>query len=312
MSVAVSKPVHLLGLEGLSRDELTEWIDAAEGYCQIAAGQAPPLELLKGKIIANLFFEDSTRTRCSFSMAIKRLGGDSLDLTSAGSSVSKGETILDTALTMEAMGVAALVIRAKPAGSPLMVSEAVKIPVINAGDGAHEHPTQGLLDLLTMRQHLGSLEGRTVAIVGDIANSRVARSNVHALSTFGAQVLLIGPPSLAPKTFEHIASGPGTVTVSHNLDEILGEVDVIMMLRVQFERQSGGGVSSDYREHYGLTPQRAARLKPETIVMHPGPMNRGLEINTEVAEEEARSVIRKQVTNGVAVRMAVLKKLIQG
>ena len=217
---------------------------------------------------------------------------------------------MDTALTVEAMGVDAIVLRAKPSGAPHLVARAVRIPVINAGDGRHEHPTQGLLDLLTMRRHLGELEGKTIAIVGDIANSRVARSNVHGLTTLGAQVHLIGPPSLAPASFEKIVAGPGRVIVSHDLDAVLDDVDAIMMLRVQFERQGVGGISDDYRRLYGLSAQRAARLRPEAIIMHPGPMNRGLEIDGEVADDPERSVIREQVTNGVAVRMAVLKKLI--
>lgn len=303
--------LHLLGLEGLSLDEILEWLDFAEGFLDIARGSAPPLETLKGKIVANLFFEDSTRTRGSFTVAAIRLGADCIDLSGSGSSVSKGESIVDTALTVEAMGVDAIVLRAKPSGAPHLVARAVRIPVINAGDGRHEHPTQGLLDLLTMRRHLGELEGKTIAIVGDIANSRVARSNVHGLTTLGAQVHLIGPPSLAPASFEKIVAGPGRVIVSHDLDAVLDDVDAIMMLRVQFERQGVGGISDDYRRLYGLSAQRMTRLRPETIIMHPGPMNRGLEIDGEVADDPERSVIREQVTHGVAVRMAVLKKLIE-
>lgn len=302
--------LHLLGLEGLSRAEILEWLDFAEGFLDIARGSAPPQESLNGKIVANLFFEDSTRTRGSFTIAAKRLGADCIDLSGSGSSVSKGESIVDTALTVEAMGVDAIVLRAKPSGAPHLVARAVRIPVINAGDGRHEHPTQGLLDLLTMRRHLGELKGKTIAIVGDIINSRVARSNLHGLTTLGAQVHLIGPPSLAPASFEKIVAGPGRVIVSHDLDAVLDDVDAIMMLRVQFERQGVGGISDDYRRLYGLSAQRAARLRPEAIIMHPGPMNRGLEIDGEVADDPERSVIREQVTNGVAVRMAVLKKLI--
>ncbi len=310
MATTTQDQLHLLGLEGMSRDEILEWLDIAEGFLDIARGSAPSLETLRGKIVANLFFEDSTRTRGSFSVASKRLGADCIDLSGSGSSVSKGESIVDTALTVEAMGVDALVLRAKPSGTPHLVAKAVRIPVINAGDGRHEHPTQGLLDLLTMRRHLGELEGKTIAIVGDIANSRVARSNAHGLTTLGAQVHLIGPPSLAPASFEKITAGPGRVTVSHDLDAVLEDVDAIMMLRVQFERQGSNSISDDYRRLYGLSAQRAARLRPEAIIMHPGPMNRGLEIDGEVADDPERSVIREQVTCGVAVRMAVLKKLI--
>ncbi len=297
---------HLLQLEGLSREDLVELLDAAQGYADVARGKAPPLDSIKGRIIANLFFEDSTRTRCSFTVAARRLGGAVMDLTNFGSSVSKGETMVDSALTVEAMGIDAIVMRAKPSGSALLISKAVNVPVINAGDGRHEHPTQGLLDALTIRQHLGGIEGRTVAIVGDINNSRVARSNIHGLTTLGAKVLLIGPPTLVTGSFEQIANVPGRVEVGHDLDAVLETVDAIMMLRVQFERQGEKGVPADYHERYGLTVSRAERLKPEAIVMHPGPMNRGLEIDSQVADDETRSVIRKQVTNGVAVRMAVL------
>lgn len=306
---------HLLQLEGLSRDDINGLLDAAQDRIDIVQGKALPLDTLRGRLIANLFFEDSTRTRCSFTVAAKRLGADTFDLTSAGSSVSKGETIVDTALTVEAMGIDAIVMRAKPSGAAQLVARSVGIPVINAGDGRHEHPTQGLLDLLTMRQHLGDMNGRTVAIVGDIANSRVARSNLHALTTMGANVLLVGPPTLVSTSFEHMVRGDGEsgkVTVGHDLDAVIEEVDVLMMLRVQFERQGGGGIPDDYRERYGLTRQRADRLRSEAIVMHPGPMNRGLEIDSEVADDETRSVIRVQVTNGVAVRMAVLELLLEG
>lgn len=306
---------HLLQLEGLSRDDINGLLDAAQGRTDIARGKTPSLDTLRGRLIANLFFEDSTRTRCSFTVAAKRLGADSLDLTSAGSSVSKGETIVDTAIAVEAMGIDAIVMRAKPSGAAHLVARSVSVPVINAGDGRHEHPTQGLLDLLTMRQHLGDMDGRTVAIVGDIANSRVARSNLHALTTMGANVLLVGPPTLVSKSFEHVTQGDGgagSVTVGHDLDAVIEEVDVLMMLRVQFERQGGNGIPDDYRERYGLTRSRADRLRSEAIVMHPGPMNRGLEIDGEVADDETRSVIRAQVTNGVAVRMAVLELLVGG
>lgn len=304
---------HLLALEGLDADTLFEVLDLAERLADVAAGRAPRLDTLREKTIANLFFEDSTRTRSSFTMAARRLGADTLDITSAGSSVKKGETIVDTALNIQAMGVHALVIRCNVSGGTKLVADHVDIPVINAGDGSHEHPTQGLLDLLTLRQHLKTLNGRTIAIVGDIANSRVARSNIHALTAAGANVILVGPPTLAPKTFEKIAdpSAPGTVRVQHDLDDVIsGEIDAIMMLRVQFERASGPPlITGDYHQLYGLTRARAARLPAHAIVMHPGPMNRGLEIDSEVADDPERSVIRRQVSNGVAVRMAVLSML---
>jgi aspartate carbamoyltransferase catalytic subunit len=276
-------------------------------------GKAPPLNLLAGKTIANLFFEDSTRTRCSFTLAAWRLGAETLDLTSTGSSVAKGETIVDTALNIQAMGVHGFVVRVSASGGVQMIADAVNVPVINAGDGKHEHPTQGLLDLLTIRQRLKRIEGRTIAIVGDIANSRVARSNIHGLTTMGANVVLVGPSTLVPHTFEKITdpNSPGKVRVHHDLDDVLPEVDAIMMLRVQFERAGGGPplISGDYRQLCGLTAERAARLPDHAIVLHPGPMNRGLEIDSEVADDPERSVILQQVSNGVAVRMAVLAAL---
>ncbi len=304
---------HLLGLEGLSADDILEVIELAESYQEVAAGLAPRLTELGQRTIANVFLEDSTRTRCSFSLAARRLGADTIDLTGAGSSVSKGETIIDTALNLQAMGVSAFVIRCAASGGPHMVADSVRdgIPVINAGDGKHEHPTQGLLDIMTMRQRLGDLKGRTVAIVGDVVSSRVARSNLHGLTTLGAKVIVIGPRTLVPKSFEKITSGPGTVEVVHELDDVLPRLDAIMMLRVQFERQGDGPpvISGDYRQLYGLNAARAARLPKHAIIMHPGPMNRGLEIDSDVADDPKRSVILQQVTNGVAVRMAVMTML---
>lgn len=314
----------LLALEGLTAGELTAYLDQAESWLDVALGKSPPLNLLAGKTIANLFFEDSTRTRCSFTLAARRLGAETIELSSGGSSIAKGETIVDTALNIQAMGVHGFVVRVSASGGVQMIANAVKVPVINAGDGKHEHPTQGLLDMLTLRQRLGRLKGITVAIVGDIANSRVARSNIHGLTTMGANVVLVGPPTLAPMTFEQIIdpASPGTVRVIHDLDDVIPEVDAIMMLRVQFERSdqrpavgeqptrgaaaSDGLISGDYRELYGLTAKRAARLPDHAIVMHPGPMNRGLEIDSEVADDPERSVILQQVSNGVAVRMAAL------
>lgn len=324
---------HLLSLEGLSAADLMEILDHAERLRDVASGRSPRLDHLSQRTIANLFFEDSTRTRSSFTLAARRLGADTLDITTTGSSVKKGETIVDTALNLQAMGVHAFVVRTSAAGGPAMIARAVSVPVINAGDGSHEHPTQGLLDLLTMRQRLKVIEGRTIGIVGDIANSRVARSNIHALTTLGANVIAIGPPALAPRTFEKIANpnSPGRVRVHHDLDDVLGELDAIMMLRVQFERAAGGAntvaapqaaavhanqasgpslISGDYRELYGLNAGRAARLRPHAFIMHPGPVNRGLELDSDVADDPQRSVILEQVANGVAVRMAVLALLI--
>ena len=299
---------HLLSLEGLPRDELLSLLEAAASLQDAASGREDARDRLAGRIIANLFFEDSTRTRSSFNIAAIRLGADTIDLTGSASSVNKGETVLDTARTIEAMGVDALVIRSFEAGVPALIAKAVRCSVINAGDGRHEHPTQGLIDLLTLHHRWGDVSGRRIAIIGDIAASRVARSNVHALTTLGADVVLIGPPTLAPKTFEQITTGPGRVTVGNDLDDILGQVDAIMMLRVQFERHAKGAIADDYRQQYGLTRARFDQLQLDALVLHPGPMNRGLEIDAEVADDSQRSLILDQVANGVAVRMAVLTR----
>jgi len=296
------------GARGLSRRDITHLLDQAEDWLPVVRGEQAPSTLLAGRIIANLFLEDSTRTRGSFTVAARRLGAATLDLSGPGSSLSKGETITDTARNIDAMGVDAIVIRSSASGAAAMIAPVVRCPVINAGDGRHEHPTQGLLDLLTLRQRLGGLEGRTAAIVGDIGGSRVARSAVHGLSTMGAGVQLIGPPTLVPRTFESIASGPGKVAVSHDLDAALPRVDAVMMLRVQFER--GSEIAGDYREHFGLTAARAGKLPPHAVILHPGPINRGLEMDGEAADDARRSVILDQVTNGVAVRMAVLAALL--
>ena len=298
---------HLLGLHGMGSEDIISLIDAAEKFLPIVHGQTDPLNVLSRKLIAMLFFEDSTRTRTSFTIAAKHLGASSLDLSGPGSSLSKGETLADTARNLQAMGVHCIVVRSAVAGAAKMIADAVHVPVINAGDGRHEHPTQGLLDVMTMRQRLGELRGKTIAIVGDINGSRVARSNIHALASLGANVQLIGPPTLVPRTFEQIAEGPGRVFVSHNLDEVLPGADAIMMLRVQFER--GTDITEDYREHFGLTSARAKQLKPGAIIMHPGPVNRGLEMDGVIADDPDRSVILQQVTNGVAVRMAVMTAL---
>jgi aspartate carbamoyltransferase catalytic subunit len=301
---------HLLALDGLSSEQIVGLLDHAESLRPIAAREAPPVDRLSGRVVVNLFFEDSTRTRGSFSIAARRLGAVTVELDATGSSRSKGETDLDTARNLEAMGTDALVIRTPAAGGPALIAQHVACPIINAGDGGHEHPTQGLLDMLTLRRRLGDLAGKRIAIVGDVAHSRVARSNVHGLTTLGADVLLCGPPALVPDDFERIVAeeAPGAVHVRHDLDALLGEVDAIMMLRVQFER--GSRIPSDYREHYGLTKARAERLRPGVPVLHPGPINRGLEIDNEVADDPERSEIMHQVTNGVAVRMAVLEVLL--
>ena len=312
MTQATIGRCNLLGLDGVPAVELAALLDEADGFVA-AARSRETSDLLAGRVIANLFFEDSTRTRCSFTVAANRLGALTIDLTGLGSSLSKGETVLATALNIEAMGIDAMVVRSPRSGTPHLIADAVACPVINAGDGRHEHPTQGLLDILTLRRRWGDLAGRTVVIVGDIANSRVARSNLHGLTTLGADVVLVGPPALVPVSFLKITAGPGRVSIDHDLDEALLRADAVMTLRIQLERHdadSGGSVPPDYRRRYGLTVDRAASLPEDVPVMHPGPVNRGVEIDSEVADDPARSVIMEQVTNGVAVRMAVLKRAV--
>ena len=299
-----------LTIAGMPRQELLRLIAATRKNVPIAEGRSPNRTSLSGRVIANLFFEDSTRTRCSFETAVHRLGGQVFNLTPSGSSISKGESLVDTARNIECMGVAAIVVRCAVSGGAKMVADGVKCPVINAGDGRHEHPTQAILDVSTLIEEFGSVEGRIVAIVGDITNSRVARSVTHALSTLGAHVRLVGPPTLVSKSFERITQGPGTVSTMNNLDSALDGVDAVMMLRVQFERAAGGAVSSDYRQMFGLTPQRIAKLASHVIILHPGPMNRGIEIDDRVADDPQRSRILRQVTHGVAARMAVLEMVL--
>ena len=299
-----------LTIAGMPRQELLRLIAATQKNVPIAEGRSPNRTSLSGRVIANLFFEDSTRTRCSFETAVHRLGGQVFNLTPSGSSISKGESLVDTARNIECMGVAAIVVRCAVSGGAKMVADGVKCPVINAGDGRHEHPTQAILDVSTLIEEFGSVEGRIVAIVGDITNSRVARSVTHALSTLGAHVRLVGPPTLVSKSFERITQGPGIVSTISNLDSALDGVDAVMMLRVQFERAAGGAVSSDYRQMFGLTPQRIAKLAPHVIILHPGPMNRGIEIDDRVADDPQRSRILRQVTHGVAARMAVLEMVL--
>ncbi len=299
-----------LTIAGMTRAEIARLLEATRKSVPIAEGRSPNRTTLNGRVIANLFFEDSTRTRCSFETAVHRLGGQVFNLTPSGSSLNKGESLVDTARNIECMGVAAIVVRCAVSGGAKMVADGVKCPVINAGDGRHEHPTQALLDVSTLMEEFGSVEGRTIAIVGDITNSRVARSTTHALSTLGAHVRLVGPPTLVSKAFERIAQGPGTVTTMTNLDAALEGIDAVMMLRVQFERAAGGAISSDYRQMFGLTPERIAKLAPHVVVLHPGPMNRGIEIDDRVADDPQRSRILRQVTHGVAARMAVLEELV--
>ena len=301
-----SRERDFLAIEGLPVAELRRLLDQAQELLPVAIGDAPSLELLRGRVVANIFFEDSTRTRVSFEMAARRLGAEVVLLGSSGSSASKGETLIDTALNIEAMGVDALVVRTSISGGTALVANAVRCPVINAGDGRHEHPTQALLDVLTLRLRLGDVAGRKVAIVGDIANSRVARSTTHALVALGAHVLIVGPPTLVPRGFDLLATGPGKISIHHDIDAIIREVDAIMMLRIQLERAAGSGIAPDYRSTYGLTSARRKLLRAGVPILHPGPVNRGVEIDEEVADDPVDSVILAQVSCGVAARMAVL------
>jgi aspartate carbamoyltransferase catalytic subunit len=294
---------HLLGLEELSREEITEILDRAREYKQVATGGGKKLPVLQGKTVVNLFFESSTRTSNSFALAAKRLSADTMSFSSSGSSVSKGETLIDTALNIQAMGIDAFVIRHSAPGAPHLLARHVNVPVINAGDGCHEHPTQGLLDMFTIREVFGKIEGLTVSILGDIRHSRVARSNAWGLKKLGARVILAGPPTLVPQA---IGDALG-VDVSHNIDEVIEQSDVLNCLRIQFERKAANFFPStrEYAAIYGLNDERMKRCKPKAIIMHPGPINRGIELTPELADGE-RSVILEQVANGLAVRMAVL------
>jgi aspartate carbamoyltransferase catalytic subunit len=305
----LSQP-HLLGIEPLSVEDIELILSTAQKYQSRTARETRPVprsEILKGKTLVLAFFEASTRTRVSFEMAAQRLGMNTVNLLTEASSVQKGESLLDTIKTLVAMRPDALVIRHSGSGVPHFLARHTSVPILNAGDGAHEHPTQALLDALTIRDHKRKLAGLKVAILGDILHSRVARSNIHLLPKLGAGIALGGPPPLVPKEFEKLASG---VTVCARIEEALEGADVVMMLRVQLERQREPLFASpvEYARHYCLTPERLALAKPDAIVMHPGPFLRGVDIAGEVADS-ARSVIPHQVENGVAVRMALLELL---
>ena len=305
---------HLLSIADLKREEALQILDTAQELARVSDGPMKKLPTLRGRTIVNLFFEDSTRTRISFEAAAKRLSADVINFSAKGSSVSKGESLKDTALTLQAMGADAVIIRHSASGAArrLADSQWTTGSVVNAGDGTHEHPSQALLDAFTIRKHLAhgaqDLTGIKVAIVGDVLHSRVARSNVLLLHKLGAKVFLIAPPTLLPVGVE---SWPATV--AYNLDQVLPEVDAVMMLRVQLERMSDSFFPSarEYSRYFGLNQERLAKLKPSAIVMHPGPMNRGLEITAESADS-ARSVIVEQVSNGISVRMAILYLLLAG
>jgi aspartate carbamoyltransferase catalytic subunit len=293
---------HLLGLRQLSAEEITYILDTAEGFEQISTRAVKKAPALRGKLVVNLFFEDSTRTRNSFTLAASRLSADVIEFTRKTSSVSKGETLLDTAKNLEAIGIDIVVIRHSAGGAPKFLSRNMNACVINAGDGFCEHPTQGLLDAYTIRKLKGSLKGLKIAIVGDIAHSRVARSDMWAMTKLGAEVIFVGPPTLMPAQVDRLP-----VSVSYCLDEVIEKVDVINMLRIQFERLGGNPFPSvrEYSHYFGLTVERMKKAKPDILVMHPGPINRGLEMESEVADGP-NSVILEQVKNGLAVRMAVL------
>ena len=299
---------HLISAADLTRDDALLILDTAEELASVADRPIKKLPTLRGRTVVNLFFEDSTRTRISFEAAAKRLSADVINFSAKGSSVSKGESLKDTALTLEAMGADGVVIRHGASGAPRRLANWVRGSVVNAGDGTHEHPTQALLDAYTMRRRLGDLEGRRVTIVGDILHSRVARSNVLLLTTLGAEVTLVAPPTLFP-----VAVGTWPCEVSYDLDTVLPKSDVVMMLRVQQERMNAAYFPTvrEYSRRYGLDAPRMGMMPEHALVMHPGPMNRGVEIAADVADSP-RSTIVEQVANGVTVRMAVLYLLLGG
>jgi aspartate carbamoyltransferase catalytic subunit len=298
---------HLLGIEGLSPQEIGLILQRSEAYVEQNRRNDKTNDALRGRTLINLFFEASTRTSSSFELAGKRLGCDVMTMSVASSSVRKGETLIDTAMTLNAMHPDVLVIRHQDSGAVHLLSEKVNCCVINGGDGNHEHPTQALLDALVIRNRKGRLEGLQVAICGDIAHSRVARSNIHLLTTMGARVRVIGPRTLIPSGIERMG-----VEVSYSMKEGLRDCDVVMMLRLQMERMNGNFFPSvrEFFHYYGLTYEKLKNAKPDAIIMHPGPMNRGVEIDSEVADDYGRSVIHEQVEMGVAVRMACLELLI--
>jgi aspartate carbamoyltransferase catalytic subunit len=294
---------HLLGIEGLSSGEITYLLDRAELYVEQSRQRGEKLSLLRGRTVINLFFENSTRTRTSFELAGKRLGGDVINMQAQASSIKKGETLIDTAMTLNAMHPEVLIVRHPESGAVKLLSEKVSCAVINAGDGSHEHPTQALLDALVMRRRKGRIQGLTVAICGDILHSRVARSNIALLNTMGAHVRVVAPRTLLPAAIERLG-----VEVHTDMKKGLADADIVMMLRLQTERMHGSYVPSirEYFHFFGLDYVKLAAAKDDALIMHPGPMNRGVEIDTEVADDIDRSVIQEQVEMGVAVRMACL------
>lgn len=297
---------HLLSIDEVDASAITELLDLADGFVEVLGREVPKVPTLRGKTVALLFYENSTRTRLSFDRAAKALSADVLTFTPGGSSVSKGESLKDTALTLRAMGPDLMVVRHAATGAPWRVAEWTELPVVNAGDGAHQHPTQALLDVLTLRRHFERVEGLSVAIVGDIRHSRVARSTAGALVTLGASVTLVAPRTLLP-----VDVSDWGVATADSLDDVLESIDVVYLLRIQAERGGGEVFPSiaEYIGRFGLTRARAQRLRPDAVVMHPGPMNRGVEIDPAVADGP-RSLVTEQVSNGIAVRMAVLFRLL--
>ncbi len=296
------KRKDLLGLEELSREEILHVLDTARGFSEISTRSIKKAPALRGKVVLNLFFEPSTRTKASFSLAAQRLSADLVDIVKEASSAVKGETLVDTGCNLQAMGVDIVILRHQQAGAPHLLARSLDACVVNAGDGTHEHPTQGLLDIFTMREKFGDLTGKKIALVGDITHSRVARSNIWGLRKLGAEVGIIGPRTLLPGAFRELG-----VNLHYHLDEVLDHYDVFNILRIQMERQKKGMFPSvrEYHHLYGIDSRRVKKMKPHALIMHPGPINRGVEISQEVADGD-HSVILRQVTNGLAVRMAVL------
>ena len=297
---------HLLGIEGMKPQEIAALLDLGDSYLERYRGGKKIKKVLKNRTQINLFFEESTRTSTSFELAGKRLGADVINMVTSTSSIKKGETLIDTAMTLNAMRPSVLVIRHGSSGAAALLSQKVNCAVINAGDGRHEHPTQALLDALTIRRRKGRIQGLTVAICGDILHSRVARSNIHLLNAMGARVRVVAPPTLLPVAVDRLG-----VDVFHDMRSGLAGADIVMMLRLQTERMKGAFVPStrEYFHFYGLDAGKLAMAKPDAMIMHPGPMNRGVEIDTEVADDIDRSAIREQVETGVAIRMACLDAL---
>lgn len=302
------KSRHLLGLDGMEKQEIQLLLDTARSFREILDRPIKRVPTLQGKTVVNLFYEPSTRTRISFELAEKRMSADIINFTPATSSVKKGESLIDTVKNIEAMKIDMVVVRHSSPGAAHLLTRVMDANILNAGDGGHEHPTQALLDMMTIREKFGRLEGLTIGLIGDISHSRVAMSNIFGLRTMGAQVILCGPPTLIPREIERLG-----VEVSHHIDDVIPRVDVLNILRLQLERQKSGLFPSlrEYHNYFGITRDRLEKASKPVLIMHPGPMNRGLEISSQVADSE-HSVILEQVTNGIALRMAVLYLLAGG